>query len=53
MFFPRLRQHTKWMFVFLALVFAVGFVGFGVGSGGTGLGDLLRNNGGGGSGRRP
>ena len=50
MFFPRLRRHTKWMFVFLALVFAVGFVVFGVGAGGTGLGDLLRNNGGGGSG---
>jgi tetratricopeptide (TPR) repeat protein len=50
MFFPRLRQHTKWMFVFLALVFAIGFVGFGVGAGGTGLGDLLRGNGGGGSG---
>lgn len=46
MFFPRLRRHAKWMFVFLALVFAVGFVGFGVGAGGTGIGDILRNNGG-------
>ena len=46
MFFPRLRRHAKWMFVFLALVFAVGFVGFGVGAGGTGVGDILRNNGG-------
>lgn len=45
MFFPRLRRHAKWMFVFLALVFAVGFVGFGVGAGGTGIGDILRNNG--------
>jgi tetratricopeptide (TPR) repeat protein len=45
MFFPRLRRHAKWMFVFLALVFAVGFVGFGVGAGGTGIGDILRNSG--------
>ena len=49
MFFPRLRQHTKWMFVFLALVFGLGFVLFGIGAGGTGLGDLLRDNGGGSS----
>jgi tetratricopeptide (TPR) repeat protein len=45
MFFPRLRRHAKWMFVFLALVFGVGFVGFGVGAGGTGIGDILRNGG--------
>ena len=32
MFFPRLRRQAKWMFVFLALVFGVGFVAFGVGS---------------------
>lgn len=50
MFFPRLRRHAKWMFVFLALVFAVGFVGFGVGAGGTGLGDLFRSSGGSGDG---
>ncbi len=50
MFFPRLRRHAKWMFVFLALVFAVGFVGFGVGAGGTGIGDLFRDNSGGASG---
>jgi Flp pilus assembly protein TadD len=49
MFFPRLRQHTKWMFVFLAIVFGFGFVLFGIGAGGTGLGDLLRGNPGGGS----
>jgi tetratricopeptide (TPR) repeat protein len=43
MFFPRLRKQAKWMFVFLALAFAVGFVVFNVGSGGggTGIGDLL------------
>ncbi len=43
MFFPRLRKQAKWMFVFLALAFAAGFVVFNVGSGGggTGIGDLL------------
>ena len=45
MFFPRLRRHAKWMFVFLALVFGVGFVGFGVGAGGVGFGDILRGTG--------
>lgn len=46
MFFPRLRRQAKWMFVFLALVFAVGFVGFGVGSGAGGLDQLWSNPGG-------
>jgi cytochrome c-type biogenesis protein CcmH/NrfG len=41
MFFPRLRRQAKWVFLFLALVFAVGFVGFGVGAGGIGLGNVL------------
>lgn len=49
MFFPRLRRHAKWMFVFLALVFGLGFVFFGVGASGTGLGDLFRNHQGGSS----
>jgi tetratricopeptide (TPR) repeat protein len=51
MFFPRLRRQAKWVFVFLALVFGVGFVAFGVGSGSTGLGDILNGQffGGGGS----
>jgi tetratricopeptide repeat protein len=44
MFFPRLRRHTKWMFVLLALFFGVGFVAFGVGAGGTGIGDIFRNH---------
>jgi tetratricopeptide (TPR) repeat protein len=44
MFFPRLRRQAKWMFVFLALVFAVGFVGFGVGSGAGGLDQLWSFN---------
>jgi cytochrome c-type biogenesis protein CcmH/NrfG len=43
MFFPRLRRQAKWMFIVLAVVFAVGFVGFGVGSGSTGIGDLFSN----------
>jgi tetratricopeptide (TPR) repeat protein len=43
MFFPRLRRQAKWVFVFLAVVFALGFVFFGVGSG-SGIGDLLRGN---------
>ena len=34
LFFPRLRRHAKWMFVFLALIFGFGFVLFGIGAGG-------------------
>ena len=51
LFFNRLRKNAKWMFVFLAVVFAGGFVVFGVGSSGLGLGDILNNNSGGGSGQ--
>ena len=47
MFFPRLRRHAKWMFLFLALVFGLGFVGFGVGAGGVGFGDVIRDAAGG------
>jgi tetratricopeptide (TPR) repeat protein len=36
------------MFLFLALVFALGFVGFGVGAGGIGFGDVIRDAAGGG-----
>ncbi len=45
MFFPRLRRQAKWMFVFLALVFGLGYVIFNVGGTipGTGLGDVLQN----------
>ncbi len=43
LFFARLRRHTKWMFVLLALVFAGGFVFFGVGSGSTGISQSLQN----------
>jgi tetratricopeptide (TPR) repeat protein len=45
MFFPRLRRHAKWMFVFLAIALGGGFVIFGVGAGGTGVGDILRGGG--------
>jgi tetratricopeptide (TPR) repeat protein len=48
MFFPRMRRHAKWMFVLLALVFGLGFVLFGVGAGGIGVGELFRDGGGGG-----
>jgi tetratricopeptide (TPR) repeat protein len=43
LFFARLRRHAKWVFVFLAVVFAFSFVLFGVGSGSTGMGDTLSN----------
>ena len=46
MFFPRLRRHAKWMFVFLAVALGGGFVLCGVGAGGTGVGDILRGGGG-------
>src|SRR2546423_10564787 len=42
--FSSRRRHTRWMFVALALVFGVGFVAFGVGAGGTGIGDIFRNH---------
>ena len=48
MFFVRLRRHAKWMFVLLAVIFAGGFVIFGVGANnaGTGIGDVLAGGGG-------
>jgi Tfp pilus assembly protein PilF len=52
LFFSRLRRHAKVVYVLLALVFAGGFVFLGVGSGSTGIGDLLQGKlfGGGGGG---
>jgi tetratricopeptide (TPR) repeat protein len=41
LFFSRLRRQAKWVFVLLAIAFAGTFVIFGVGSGGSGLGDVL------------
>jgi tetratricopeptide (TPR) repeat protein len=44
MFFPKLRRKAKWVFLLLAIAFALGFVAFGVGTGvgGTSIGDVLR-----------
>ena len=52
MFFPRLRRQAKWMFVFLAVIFGLGYVIFNVGGTipGTGLGDILQSLGQGSSG---
>ena len=43
MFFPRLRNQAKWVFVLLIAVFAGGFIFLGVGSGGLDLGQLIRD----------
>jgi len=43
LFFNRLRRHAKWVYIGLAVVFAAGFVFLGVGSGSTGIGDILQN----------
>ena len=46
MFFPKLRRQAKWMFVFLALAFGIGFVAFGIGgTGGSGITDLFQRGG--------
>lgn len=44
LFFSRIRRRAKWVFVFLAVVFVASFVLFGVGSGSSGLGDLLNGS---------
>ena len=42
MFFTRLRKRAKWVFVLLALIFGIGFIGFGVGGqGGGGVADVI------------
>src|SRR5438128_12027611 len=43
LFFTRLRQQAKWAFAVMVLVFGVGFVFLGVGSGGLDLGQLVRD----------
>ncbi len=43
LFFSRLRVHAKWVFVLLAIVFAMSFVLFGVGTGSNGIGDIFGN----------
>lgn len=46
MFFPKLRRHARWMFVFLALLIGGGLVIAGVGAGGVGVLDVFRDSGG-------
>jgi tetratricopeptide (TPR) repeat protein len=43
MFFPRLRAHARWVFVLLVIVFGASFVLLGVGSGTSGVTDVLSN----------
>jgi len=43
LFFQRLRNHAKWAYVGLAVAFVLGFVLLGVGSGSTGVSDVLQN----------
>jgi Flp pilus assembly protein TadD len=43
LFFSRLRNHAKWAYVGLAVAFILGFVLLGVGSGSTGVSDVLQN----------
>jgi tetratricopeptide (TPR) repeat protein len=52
LFFNKLRKRAKWVFIFLALVFAGGFVLFGVGSSNvSGLSDIFNGIRGGSSGQ--
>jgi cytochrome c-type biogenesis protein CcmH/NrfG len=44
LFFSRLRHHAKVVYVLLAVVFAGGFIFLGVGSGSTGIGDILQGH---------
>lgn len=41
MFFPKLRRRAKWVFLALAIAFGGGFLVFGVGAGGSGIGDYI------------
>jgi cytochrome c-type biogenesis protein CcmH/NrfG len=43
LFFQRLRNHAKWIYVALAIAFAGTFVLLGVGSGSTGISSALQN----------
>jgi cytochrome c-type biogenesis protein CcmH/NrfG len=43
----RLRKSAKWVYLFLAVVFAVSFVIAGVGTGGPSVADLIQDNNGG------
>jgi regulator of sirC expression with transglutaminase-like and TPR domain len=41
MFFPKLRRRAKWVFLALAIAFGGGFIFFGIGAGGSGIGDYF------------
>jgi tetratricopeptide (TPR) repeat protein len=43
LFFSRLRNHAKWIYVFLAICFAATFALLGVGSGSSGISSALQN----------
>jgi cytochrome c-type biogenesis protein CcmH/NrfG len=43
LFFSRLRNHAKWIYVFLAVCFAATFALLGVGSGSSGISSALQN----------
>jgi tetratricopeptide (TPR) repeat protein len=43
LFFGRLRTHARWVFVLIAVAFIVSFVLLGVGSGSSGISQLLGN----------
>jgi tetratricopeptide (TPR) repeat protein len=43
LFFVRMRQHAKWVYVLLAFLFALTFAFLGVGSGSSGLDQLFQN----------
>ena len=45
LFFLKIRRSAKWSFILLAFAFAGGFLFFGIGSGGTGIGDLFNSGG--------
>jgi cytochrome c-type biogenesis protein CcmH/NrfG len=44
LFFTRIRGQTRWVFMLLAIVFAISFVVAGVGSGSTGIADIFNGN---------
>jgi len=44
LFFVRMRRHQKWLYSLLAVIFALGFVGLGVGSGNGGGPQSLYNS---------
>jgi cytochrome c-type biogenesis protein CcmH/NrfG len=43
LFFSRLRNHAKWIYVFLVIAFGATFVLLGVGSGSSGISSALQN----------